>query len=640
MASYKHHRQHRFHTLRYGYRHWTWHQDGIRHPHKARRKKRKRSRVLQVPEKRFVMLSSAIVGGALLLLAIQGGYALYRAYRQVDAAQASIHRVLTHQTSLLTPEGRQQTSADVSDLAAAAQSASSTLNSSIGLKVFGLLPFVGTQIDGAKSLVADLANFGHVSGGLVLATDQLAAASKGTTVNLALLGNLRHQATLAAVYFKTLNRPAGALIGPLGSARQRFDRVDVQVTRLLAKGSAGLSYAERFLGADGPRSYLLAGENQAEMRDQGSVLSFAIVTTKNGHFSVSLAQSVGKLQLSRPAPIAIPAGTARVFGGLLPTQVWQSTNATGNFATSGAFMTSMFHAASGYHVDGVIGVDVQTLASLLQLTGAVHVAGIRGSIDAGNVVDVLLNRLYRDNRTSSQILRHDQIAAVAQAAVSKMDRTHVDVARLVKALAHDAQGRHLLLFDANPTAERLVARFGGSGQLAVNNPGSTFHLAVESAVAAKLDYFIHSNATMHIHVDGAGDAFISTVVTIANHAPVGQAPSYQLGPDHVNSFHAGDYVTRTYLWSPRGAVVPGGVDESGLVLDGPRVATVHPHGSASVSFQTVLYGAVHHGTLTLHFVPQSSLHPTTLTVVLEGGPNGRQVLHTTLDRDRSLTFHP
>ena len=40
-----------------------------------------------------------------------------------------------------------------------------------------------------------------------------------------------------------------------------------------------LSYVLPFLGADGPRTYLIAGENNAEMRDQGAVLSLALMQT-------------------------------------------------------------------------------------------------------------------------------------------------------------------------------------------------------------------------------------------------------------------------------------------------------------------------------------------------------------------------
>ena len=82
------------------------------------------------------------------------------------------------------------------------------------------------------------------------------------------------------------------------------------------------------------------------------------------------------------------------------------------------------------------------------------------------------------------------------------------------------------------------------------------------------------------------------------------------------------------------------MNESGLVLDGPRVATIAPQQKGEVSFQTVLYGAVHHGALTLHFVPQSNLHATTLTVIVDGGSRGRQQVSTVLNRDRSITLNP
>ncbi|MEI6700905.1 MAG: DUF4012 domain-containing protein [Actinomycetota bacterium] len=530
-----------------------------------------------------------------------------------------------------------QAASDLSEIASAANSANSTLQSSIGLKFYGIFPFLGTQIRGAKSLVSDVARFSDGAVSMVVAADNVAKSSSGTYVDLHKLDELRKQVGINSIFYRSFTRSPDSLIGPVANARRKFNAINRTVVQLLQKGAGGLDYAERFLGLFGSKNYLLAGENQAEMRDGGAVLSWAILSTHNGHFDVNLAQSVGKLQLSRPAPFRLPVGTARVFGPLLPTQVWQSTNATGDFALSGQIMSSMFTAATGRHVDGVIGMDVSVLQSLLRLTGPVHIGAYRGPVGSGNVVDVLLHRFYLDNRGNSQDLRHDEIAAVAEAAVKKMNSTHVDVARLIRALSTTSQARHLTLWDASPARQGLVVSFDGSGELATTHPESTFHVSVQSGVAAKLDYYTRTTEAMTVNIDASGNAFVTTKVTVHNNAPAGHRPSYQLGPDHVNSFHPGDYVARVYQWSPRGSVVPGGVSESGLVLDGPVPAFVKPQQSATVTFQTVILNAVKHHGFMLRLIPQATLHPATVTIAINAPQWNPSITSTSVVLDKTRT---
>ncbi len=640
MSNYKHGSQRRFHTIRYGYRHWAQHQDGVRHPHRRRKKKRGVTRHLHLPEQRSLTLLGGGLGIVFAFLALQGGYSLLKANNQVSNAQQHFASLVANKTSLLTPEGRKQAAEVLSNISSDAAAASGTLHASIGLKVFGVLPIVGTQINGAKDLVADVANFSNKSMQMVTASDALAQASTGTYVDLTKLDELRKQVGINALYFKSFIRPVGGLYGPVASARRKFNDIDQNVQSLLLQGYGGIDYAERFLGLFGAKNYLIAGENQAEMRDGGAVLSWAILSTHDGHYDVNLAQSVGKLQLYRPSGYPIPPGTNEVFGPLLPTQIWQSTNATGDFSLSGQFMSSMFTAATHRSVDGVIGMDVSALQGLLRLTGPVHIAPVRGQIDAGNVVDVLLHRFYQDNRGSSQDVRHDEIASVAQAAVKKMNTTHVDVARLIRMLAEASAGRHLMIWDASPAREGLVTAYGGGGQLATTDPTSTFHLSVQSGVAAKLDYYTRIKEKVAVTVDAAGNAFVTTTATITNLAPAGQGPSYQLGPDHVNAFRPGDYVGRVYLYSPKGSSVAGGVSESGLVLNGPLAAKVAPQQTTNVTFQTILYGAVKDHHLHLRFIPQGVLHPVPLTVTINA-PQWTPTLKeqsTVLDRTRTIDF--
>ncbi len=55
-----------------------------------------------------------------------------------------------------------------------------------------------------------------------------------------------------------------------------------------------------------------------------------------------------------------------MFGSILPTETWQSVNATADFDFSAQAMQDMYHQATGHTVDGVIALDVPALSSLLQ----------------------------------------------------------------------------------------------------------------------------------------------------------------------------------------------------------------------------------------------------------------------------------
>ena len=107
----------------------------------------------------------------------------------------------------------------------------------------------------------------------------------------------------------SLDRPASGLIGPIGSARRDFDEQIAKITNDLGRGTRTLSYALPFLGADGARTYLIAGENNAEMRDQGDVLSLALMHAQNGAFNVDTVGSVDGIEPSRAVNVTMPAGT-------------------------------------------------------------------------------------------------------------------------------------------------------------------------------------------------------------------------------------------------------------------------------------------------------------------------------------------
>ena len=129
------------------------------------------------------------------------------------------------------------------------------------------------------------------------------------------------------------------------------------------------------------------------MRDQGAVLSWALLSANDGTFTVTSPESVGTLALRHAASVPLPAGTQQAFAGLQPERVWQSVNATADFPLSGEVMAAMYHQRTHHSVDGVIGVDVAALKHVLEATGSVKVKAIPGKVTSANVEYVLLHGL-------------------------------------------------------------------------------------------------------------------------------------------------------------------------------------------------------------------------------------------------------
>jgi len=544
-------------------------------------------------------------------------HSLSRARTLLNEAHTTITTSIQNETNLESASGRTTALRGIAQVSDDAARADEELRSSFGLSVLGVLPLLHTQRQGLLQLVDNLKASATTGEVLIGRVDSLASASAGTHIDLPQLGKLQRTVAAADKQFESYERPSSDLWGPLGSAQSEFDREDSKLTRLLANGNRAMSYALAFLGAEGPRQYLVVGENNAEMRDEGSTLSYSLLRTSKGAITDSPGGTVGNIEPASPVTtVPVPASTEAEFGELNLTGNWQGPNATANFSFSGLDMHDMFANTTGIDVDGVIGIDVVGLEELLDLTGPVSVTGIPEPVTAKNAAYVLLDQLYAGlPPDSSQGPRREALAAVASAVFHQLGGQKVDVIALARTLATAASERHLQLWDSNPRYERTIIRLGASGNVDTNDPTRTFHLAVENATKSKLDYFVHVAISDNVIISGDGTATVDTSVKLTNHAPVGQPPSYQLGPDGIESFVSGEYVGRVFLWGPRGSKQEaGGVDESGLSLAKEIDVPVMPGQSATAQFETTIPNAIHGDELRLIFVPQPRLTPESLRV--------------------------
>jgi hypothetical protein len=601
-------------------------------------------RKAKLRRRRIIAVVVLFLIAAALLLALSAAYSIIKARHDLEGAKEEIDAVTHSPNSLLSHHARAQTAQVIAHVQADVQAANHILSISPGVAAMWALPYLHTQRQVLMNLITDIDATTTSGRALLTSVNTLVAHSHGTTLSIPDLRALHQQIVLAHARLAPLGHSSPGLfplLPPLASAETVIDRDLNRLTGLLADGQQLTKYAMAFLGANGPRTYFLAAENNAEMRDQGAVLSYAILTTDNGTFSVSSPSSISNIQLTSPANVPTPAGTQQAFAGYEPTQVWQSVNAPADFPWTGADVQAMYAQATGQHVDGVVALDVPGLASILRLVGPVQVPGVAGKITASNVATVTLHDLYQGVPASaSQVARRDVLSSIAKAAVDKMKHEHVDIAAFADALAKDAGGRHLLAWDSVPSYEATIAKFGGSGAIDTNDPTRTFHVAVEDGAANKLDYYTDVKLSENVVITPSGNADVTTTVTAVNTTPPGVPSGYQYGPDGVVTHIPGQYVGHVFLWGPRGASQVASVPQAGLTLSNQTVEAL-PGQSDSVQFLTVIHHAVRDGEVHLVFVPQPRLAPEHLTIHMgsQGWKmTGPPVVHASLTKTLSWTW--
>lgn len=568
-----------------------------------------------------------------------------RARTQLAGARSALQAAVDDPSSLGTPEGRAAAVAQVDGAQASIAEARDDVAGSPVLSLAGLVPGLRSQRSGLLRLIDDAGTAAGAGRQLLVSIDGLAGRTQVRDGALPLdgLSELQEQVRAAGqTLADQVTGTAGGLWGPLGDARREFDDVAASSARRLTEGADALGAARMFLGAGGPRRYLVVAQNNAEMRDQGAVLSYVVVSFDRGRLVREKQGSVADLSLSAPTATPVPPGTQEVFGPISPTQTWQSVNATADFAFSGRAMADMYRQASGQPVDGVIALDVPALAGLLSTVGPVSIEGVAEEVNAANVGRLLLHDFYDGlGPTSDQTLRRERQSDVVKAVVDRLTGQPHDAVAVGRALGEAAAGGHLRLWSADLGEEQVFERTGLGGGPAVKEPDRTFHVAVQNRTASKLDYFVRPSVRQEVQLTEQGTAVVRTTVEIDNQAPAGAGASYQFGPAAFTE-KPGDYLAWVLLWGPAGSKqLQSVVGESGLQLSQFVVAV--PAGERrEVVFQTVVPDAVHDGQLRLRLVPQPRLEPMPLTVAVRAeGPQGAANLpewNGVLDRVRTLSW--
>jgi hypothetical protein len=360
--------------------------------------------------------------------------------------------------------------------------------------------------------------------------------------------DLRRTADAATAAVDRLDAaPADVLVTEVADARTRMRELLVPVRDAATNAAVLADQLPAFLGADGPRRYLLAAANPAELRGVGGYLgSLAVVELHGGALDIGGFQALSDLpELAAGAvdPALLPARW-EAFGA---TRRWKNVNATPDLPSAGGALVAMWEAHTGERVDGVIVVDPFALASMLEVTGPVQ--ALDGTtLTADNAVDYLTNGAYAtfEDAEDQQGARQDSLGADAATILTRFLSDTAGALERIDDLAGMVGDRHLQLYATDPQIQAAFAAAGIDGSLS-DPAGDLVAVVANSGTSAKLDYWLGRRLRYDVRLlqDGAADATLA--VTFVNDAPTQGQPRYVIGPNVTgleagqNRFHTSVY---------------------------------------------------------------------------------------------------
>lgn len=523
--------------------------------------------------------------------------------------------------------------------------ANERIRTSPGLAVARSIPLLQNNLDSVRDS-AELALIVLHGGGRILGASSGLEAEDGTLQVSLSDGSVRLEdidraqaevdALLVQMSAGMYDRDGLFLLPPVREVRDAVLDEALRRQAELDRLRRGLVILRQVVGADAPRRTLLAIANTAEMRGAGGMmLNYGVLTGDGGVVELSSFGRVDELSVAKPVDpnaVGLQDDFLARWEGFDVTRDWRNATLGGDFTEMAPALLSMYQRATGVPADAVVQVDPAALAAILSVVGPVQVPEI-GEVNADNVVDVVLNDAYRLFPGVEE--RTDVLGDVAEAAFTALvEGQYPSVRDLASALMPSVDGRHLMMYSADPRVQSALEFYESDGGLPDPETTEYMHLTVQNMSGNKLDYYVDTALDVQGQRVPGELGEVTVTVTVTNGAPEGETePRYIFGPfdsDHV----AGVYRSAVSLYLPTGTSLLD-ASEAGFRRD-PAMAT--EDGRPVVSYWIDLPAGQTHTTelqlqlaprpagepYSIELVPSARVRPTTATVDLDVG-SGRRV---------------
>ncbi|MFL6240510.1 MAG: DUF4012 domain-containing protein [Actinomycetes bacterium] len=429
----------------------------------------------------------------------------------------------------------------------------------LGPAVVSAVPLVGRSIV-AERTVAD-ASVASIQAGLSASHD---TESIGTTghINLTELAKVRvdlaaHAARMRGPLNRLASLNTSLTPGPVATGVRQAQDALLGLDRDLQRAADFTNVMGGILGANGPRTVLVALQNNAELRGTGGLIStYALGTAHDGALHMGKFQDVEPLAAppSGAKPVPAPADYRAHYGPYLAnTTIWKDVNFDPDAPTSSQVLSEIVAATAHRRPDVVILLDVPAMAQIVGVTGDGHITLNNGQrLSSPELTNALLVNAYASHADTiaGQRQRRLQLEDAASTSLHRLTSAHPSL-KLVRTLANLAAGRHVAVWSNQASEERQLVDVGVAGSVvarghdiamvSMTNLGDALARTPGATGSGnKLDFYAHRSLDVEVTV-GPQSARVVETLTLQNQTPLASGgrplPRYVTGPIHPGRMH-------------------------------------------------------------------------------------------------------
>ena len=324
------------------------------------------------------------------------------------------------------------------------------------------------------------------------------------------------------------------------------------------------------MGADGPRTYFMGFQTNAEARGTGGLLGgFGILRFDNGVPTVdTLAPNTDLADAIAPIDLGLEYDQQYAYTN--PFTDFRNSNFSPHFPYAAQIWKTMWAEQTGTFVDGVIAIDPVALSYILGAVGPITMPDGE-VISKDNVVELTESTAYLRYPTD-QVARKQYLQDIASAVVTKMTGPVKSPRQLLDALGKALSERRIAVWSASPDEQKILEETP-LAHVIPDDPAPYAAVVVNNLGGNKLDYYLKTQIE-YAADDCKGETRASTVtVKLTNAVPDEPLPDYVaaeagLSPDILIEVPRGTNITSVRLFATKDAKL------STAILNGERVPAI------------------------------------------------------------------
>ena len=449
---------------------------------------------------------------------------------------------------------------------------------SLPWNIAAAVPFVGSPLKTTQQIsdvvvgLADNVLLPGATMGVGLSPDKLI---DGTRLDLKLLRAEQPRLTELAAAAAKLDAEAQAISSPgyvplISDARSQLQDQTAKLAQLLGNTSIAAQLAPSMLGADGPRTYLMAFQTPAEARGTGGLLGgYGILQFNDGKPTVDTVASNTQLG-EASADIDLGPDFDEQFGFTNPYTDFRNSNLSSHFPYAAQIWSSMWEGQSGIKADGVIAIDPVALSYLLGALGPITMPDGE-VISRENVVELTMSTVYSrfppetiysqaGERFDVSDVRKGYLQGIAKEVVKKLAEPVRSPRAILDALGRAASERRIAIWSSSPVDQKILEETP-LAYVIPDDPAPYAEVVINNLAGNKMDYYLKREIE-YAADDCDGDTRNSTVTVRLTNTADKPLPEYVGGSIGLTSglplnVLPGTMVTSVRLIATAGAKLAG-----------------------------------------------------------------------------------